>query len=89
MLEASKVDKAREWKTLAIYLANCHAATAYGVLERKSSSKAEKERHKAICKLALVSLKEGRLIGKIPSDLSSTIQRLEKYIGCFDAAGVK
>jgi hypothetical protein len=45
------------WRRVAAYLASCHAATAYNVLDRKTSSKSDKLRHLNIMSLCVSVLK--------------------------------
>lgn len=47
------------WKRVATYLADCHAATAEGVLGRKRSSQSDRKRHISICESALRYLSGG------------------------------
>ena len=44
------------WKRVAIYLADCHAATAEGVMDRKASSMSERRRQASICQTAADAL---------------------------------
>ena len=45
------------WKDIALYLADCHAATGYREGSLKSGSKSEKERHLSICREASALIK--------------------------------
>jgi ferredoxin-NADP reductase len=54
-----------QWKSVAAYLAECHAASAETVAEQKKSSKYEKKRHAEICKKAAMMLKHGDLVGVV------------------------
>lgn len=69
------------WKYAASYLADCHAATAYGVCSRKSGSKSEKRRLLSICGTAADLLKE------VPTDKPSRMQRSSEDVAkrCRDA----
>lgn len=64
------------WKTLAIYLADVHAANAQMTLSRKSSSKLECNRQRNITNICLDGLTYGCLVGKIASSQESVIDRL-------------
>lgn len=47
----------QHWRQIASYLASCHAATAESL--PKAASKASRRRHVAICKAAVVAMKDG------------------------------
>ena len=52
-----------EYKSIASYLADCQAATASSVGNRKSSSNVEKKRQAAICRTAIGMIEAGYLVG--------------------------
>lgn len=55
LLEELRVAKAEmeQWKKVAFYLANCHAATASHEGNLKSTSKSRRRRYQSICMKAL------------------------------------
>jgi hypothetical protein len=65
------------WKKLACYLADVHAANAVEVLSKKSSSQAAKRRHAGIVETCLTGIKTGMLVGKISCKPEAVIARLE------------
>ena len=68
------------WKNLAVYLADIHAANAVEVLSKKSSSQSAKRRHVSIVETCLLGIKHGALIGKHASKEEAVIERLEKAL---------
>jgi hypothetical protein len=53
-----------DWRDLALFLADCEAATAYHALTTKSVSKSERRRHLSICEKAEYMLEHGVFIGR-------------------------
>lgn len=68
-----------EWEKIAIYIADCEAATTAHLAALKSSSKSELKRHQSICQTLLDSIKAEYLV-KQPSKKDSVIARLEQAI---------
>lgn len=66
------------WKAIAVYLADCHAATAGYDGELKSTSNSRRERFAAICNTAEMSLRCGCLVGVPKSDIDRVIMRCKK-----------
>jgi hypothetical protein len=56
------------WKELALYLADCCAATAEYDGELKSTSKVRRERLARICEKAAVAIRGGPLMGTARSE---------------------
>jgi hypothetical protein len=54
------------WKRIALYLADCHAATAEDMAERKSGSKSDRDRFASICENAISLLKDPTMIRHLP-----------------------
>ena len=53
MTEIAEVEKERDyWRMVAIYFADCHAATAEYEGHLKSTSKSRRERYASICEAA-------------------------------------
>lgn len=52
----------QEYKDIAYYLANCHAATAEHLFRLKSTSKMEKDRQRKICQNAVDMLSGKRMV---------------------------
>lgn len=46
------------WKRVALYLADCHAATAVDMADRKSGSKSDRDRFASICEKAVSLLED-------------------------------
>ena len=70
------------WRRVAAYMATCHAATAYGVLDKKTGSKAEKRRHLSLMEVCVSMLKGIWPPSKLQSaDISCEIRRCQE---CFD-----
>jgi hypothetical protein len=57
------VREVQEFKAIATYLADCEAATACGVGDKKSGPKCEKRRHAEICRSAIAMIEAGYLVG--------------------------
>ncbi len=55
---------AEEWQHIAMYLADCHAATAFYDGRLKSISKSRRQRFVSICELAAKMLTHGVYMGK-------------------------
>ncbi len=70
------------WKNLALYLADCHAATFFHEGSLKSCSKSSRARFKLICERALNAI-EGGAQSKIGSE-SSVAERLRKVVSEHD-----
>jgi hypothetical protein len=70
--------KAKAWEEVAVYFADCEAATAYTFGSTKSLSKYETGRHASICTSLAESLTHGVLINKRTSDRQKVIDRLNK-----------
>ncbi len=68
------------WKGMALYLADCHAATATYDGELKSCSKSRQERLVSICKTAAEAIREGRLLGRRLPSREDVLGRLDKVI---------
>jgi len=69
------------WKKAALYLADCHAATAYSIGTRKSTSKHEKSRHMSICKKAAEMIRAGGFFQwQHPCDEDRVAQRCEESV---------
>lgn len=68
------------WKRIATYLADCHAATAEGVMHRKSSSMSERERQETICERAMHYLQGGDP-GHHGRNVEPVIERLARIAG--------
>ena len=64
------------WRTLAIYLSEVHAANAQMTLSKKSSPKAEKKRQRLIAGICLDGMKHGCLVGRIASKQEAVAERL-------------
>ena len=64
------------WKNLALYLADCHAATFFHEGSLKSCSKSSRARFKMICERALNAIADG-IPSKICSE-SGVAERLRK-----------
>lgn len=77
------IDKERDfWRRVAAYLASCHAATAYGVLDKKSGSKYEKKRHISLLKVCIAMLSGHWPNDKLQSDdISAELKRCQD---CYD-----
>ena len=52
------------WEDVALYFADCEAATAYTFGSTKSLSMYETKRHISICQTMLASIEAGALVGK-------------------------
>jgi len=76
------------WKEIALYLADCHAATAYYELSKRSTSKSERERQISLCKLAHESIKNGYIAGKRISSEENVLERLNNIIETFEHPAV-
>jgi hypothetical protein len=59
--------EAERWKEIALYFADCMAATAEVLLDRKGTSKNERRRQLDLCEMALAAINAGGLVGKRPS----------------------
>jgi hypothetical protein len=68
------------FEDVAIYLADCHAATAFGVLEKNSSPKYERLRQRSILTRAAECLKAGALVGARPSKREDVLARIERTL---------
>ena len=66
------------WEEVAVYYADCQAATADTFGTTKSLSRGETARHASICTALADSLKHGALINKRPSNRERVIERLTK-----------
>jgi hypothetical protein len=66
-----------KWKDIAIYLADCHAATAYDLLAKRHTSKTERARQLMLVNTCLECLKTGELNHR-KSRLEDVISRLER-----------
>ena len=75
-------NEADQWKRVAIYLADCHAANLH-IAELKKTSRAEKERLKLIMETAATMLKGDvssvRTYTEPDKDLRDVIERLEDH----------
>jgi hypothetical protein len=65
----------RDWKQLALWLADCHAATAYYMANTKSMSNSERRRHISICDATRQMIEEGGFTRR-PSLLTDVVERL-------------
>lgn len=68
------------WKRIALYLADCHAATAEQELSRKSLGKAKQQRYLDICKKSAALIRgDGYLEnGYRYNSADSVLSRLDK-----------
>jgi hypothetical protein len=66
-LQDAVLQRMSGWKSIALHLANCEAATAEDFAMRKSASKMEKKRHASICEDILKMFKVGEMFGHIAS----------------------
>lgn len=72
-----------DWKSIALYLADCHAATAEYDGALSSTSKTRRERFASICEKALAAIRSGALPderGTIRVDQARIENRLEGAI---------
>ena len=69
-----------DWEEVAVYYADCQAATASIHGYTKSMSAAETRRHMDICEGLLAALEHGVLVGKRPSEKNRVIRRLHEAI---------
>ena len=67
------------WKEIAIWLADCEAATCAELALKKSASKSEKRRHALICERASAMLRIGAFMGR-PSRQDSVLERLDNAV---------
>jgi hypothetical protein len=67
-----------DWKKLALFLADCQAATTMRELSIKSGSKSEKRRHRDICQMAKDFMEGRDCFGSRDSDL--VIDRLARAL---------
>lgn len=66
------------WRRAAAYLASCHAATAYHLLDKKSTPKSEKQRHLSIMQVCIELLSGRWPSAKLQSDdISSELKRCQ------------
>jgi hypothetical protein len=65
----------RNWKEIALHLADCQAATAYHYTN-KSASKSEARRHVAICTMSADAIETGVLNKFTQSKQDVVVQRL-------------
>lgn len=72
------------WEDVALYFADCEAATAYTYGSTKSLSMYETKRHISICQTMLASIEAGALVGKAhypnPSRREHVVEQLRKVI---------
>lgn len=72
------------WEDIALYFADCEAATAYTYGSTKSMSMYETKRHISICQTMLSSIEAGALVGKSNylsrSKKEHVIEQLRKVI---------
>lgn len=69
-------DRDCSWKEIALWLADCHAATASYLGSIKSISKAEKNRHAQICDRAEQMIRFGVFTAR-PSEKDAVLARLK------------
>ena len=78
-----------EWKEIAIWLADCEAATCAELALKKSASKSEKRRHALICERAGAMLRIGAFMGR-PSRHESVLERMDNAVqSCKEPACLK
>lgn len=85
--DADKVERERDyWRSAAIYLADCHAATAYEY-ERPSASQSSKRRMISILQTCVSAMENkfakanhGRSEPDVMDRCENTIERLKKYL---------
>lgn len=78
---ADSVAEARYWKNVAIYLADCHAATAYDY-ERKSASKSSRNRMIGIMETCIAAMnKHPNKCGNHPRSEKDVTERCMNEIG--------
>lgn len=68
----------RDWQALALWLADCHAATAEYDGSLKSTSKSRRERLKSISARALRAIETGRLAANVrkPEDIIARLRMI-------------
>jgi hypothetical protein len=66
--------EAAHWKSIALYLADCHAATAYGL--PKSTGKSARARFKNICESALKMIEGTEMPPSLRRGLEDVADRL-------------
>lgn len=71
---ATAEQDAAYWKGVALYLADCHAATAYSL--PKSTSKSARSRFKSICETALNMIEGKAMPRRTMSTLADVADRL-------------
>lgn len=69
-------EEAERWKQIALYLADCHAATAYSL--PKSTSKSARKRFQSICATSLKMLQREVMPPQYKTtNLESVVKRLQ------------
>jgi hypothetical protein len=69
----------KPWRTAALYLADCHAATAETEGMKKSASASQLRRYSAICQTALTAIEHG-YITQVVRNPEPIIERLKSAI---------
>lgn len=73
------IDDHDSWKPIALYLADCHAATAGHECSLKSTPKGHRDRYKGICQTAIDMIK-GTTNKRVLSTKESVLDRLQAGI---------
>lgn len=68
------------WKLIALYLADCHAATAVDMADRKSGSKSDRDRFASICEKAVSLLEDPTRVGGLHLPRAKYLEYMPKRV---------
>lgn len=66
-----------EWKEIALYLADCHAASAEIIAHRKSALKSDRKRAEQLCTKAAEMIRASRSYGYARRSEETVLRRLD------------